>query len=520
MSGEQIQIFISYARDDDEQAPNIPNAMGFVEFLHRQMNHKFKTSGRERPEIWRDVDNIYRGEQFWPKIQQELDKSALLLVVLSENWMASDYCRKELDYFRACRQRRGEPVDERIIIVAKNDVDLKDRPEGMRNSEGYCFYRYTDRPRIGKIEEFFIRGFPVGNVYWPLFDELCIYLVNRSKQLRHEPFTTPEVPKNARTVFVAKPASDMLDEYIGVVKELTDHGYNVVPKRAEEMPRDRSALGFVDEALATADVSIHLIGESAGWEPEDLDKIVTLQLGRAAAKVEANGKATERPSFQRIIWAPKVFWRRVPSGDEPIERDPHAVIARFGGELPSDQVSGADPGNFRQTLIRQLDQLLPLVRMDDDARSGENITIPLGGRVFVLHHENDRPLARSLKKALWEHKVEALLSAIDGDPADRNALDKSNIQRSDAVVVCWGNTSETWTRTQVRQFEDWRAYQRNQRWAPRSILLAPPPGEIKNEFKDDPPPSEIDRVVVVQDISAIPPDVLREISPRRPAVQP
>ena len=66
MSDEQIQIFISYARDDDEPAPDIAGTMGFVDFLHRQLDHSFK-SGRERPEIWRDVKNIFRGERFWPK---------------------------------------------------------------------------------------------------------------------------------------------------------------------------------------------------------------------------------------------------------------------------------------------------------------------------------------------------------------------------------------------------------------------------------------------------------------------
>jgi TIR domain len=509
MSDEQIQIFISYARDDDEPAPNIANAKGFVDYLHRQMNHKFKVSGSERPEIWRDIDNIYRGEHFWPKIQKELDKSALLLVILSQNWMASDYCRRELEYFIESIQRRGEAVEESIIVVAKNHVPIDERPWGLQKQEGYCFYRESDRQRLGDIEEFFVRGSPVENHYWPLFDELCTFLIKRSGQLRRVKFTEPQLPTNARTIYVAKTATDMFDEYIRVVSELTNHGYNVVPKRSDEMPRDRSASDFIDKELAQAEASVHLIGESEGWEPEDLDKIVKLQLARAAAK--AGGKeagAAAGSPFRRIIWAPKVFRRAGPGGEQTQERDPHEVLGRFGGELPSDQVIADDPGNFRQCMIRMLDQWKPV---DKDIAVGTGVAS--GSKVFVLHHEKDRPLARSLRKALREKNVEALFPAVDGDEPDRKALDKDSIKRSDAIVLCWGDTSETWTRAQARQFEDWRAYGRSRNWEPRSVVLGPPPGEFKAEFKEDPPPSEIDQIVEVPDVESIPSEVVNKIVP-------
>ncbi len=105
MPDEPMQIFISYARDDDEPPPDIQGGRGFVEFLHEHLKYKFITSGPFPPDLWRDVQNISDGEQFPPRLEQELSKSSLLLVVLSENWMASAYCRKELEYFKECRRR-------------------------------------------------------------------------------------------------------------------------------------------------------------------------------------------------------------------------------------------------------------------------------------------------------------------------------------------------------------------------------------------------------------------------------
>ena len=251
-------------------------------------------------------------------------------------------------------------------------------------------------------------------------------------------------------------------------------------------------------------------------EPEDLDKIAVLQLARAAAKVKDSQDPKSRPAFRRIIWAPKVFRRATAVGNETIERDPHDVLAHFGGELPSDQVIGDDPGNFRQLLIRMLDQwTLPVIaepKVDGD--------VAAGSRVFVLHNEKDRLLARNLKRALRQHNVEALLPAVDDDEAVRKNFDKDSIARCDAIVLCWGMTSQTWTCAQARQFEDWRAFGRNRGWKPRSVVLAPPPGEFKAEFKQDPLPREIDQLVELEDINVIPPDVISRIIPRGRADEP
>jgi hypothetical protein len=512
MSDEAIQIFITYARDDDLPPPDLPSERGFVKFLHDYLNYKFQNFGPLRPIIWRDVDNIYRGEQFLPKIHEELSKSSLLLAILSPNWMSSEYCRGELDYFIECRKRLNEPIVERIVAVEKNEVDRALRPVGLQNQEGYRFYAHTGR-QIGPVSEFFERGKP-NNAYWPVFDELFAFLLNRLGQLSREPFTAPEV-SNGRTVYVAKPASDMFDDYIRVVAELTKNGYSVVPSRPVSIPIDGSAMSFIDAELAKAEASVHLLGESAGWKPEGLDEIVKLQLARAAAKVESSKSAPAKTPFRRILWAPKLFQRaRASGGSDIVERDPQEALSRFGFECIDDKVFGEDFGNFRDAMVRCLDHWAPKLAAPaeepSDLGDGES-----KGKVLLLHHESDRDLARGLRRVLSRHHVEAVFPARDGDEVERKSFDKAMMRVCDAIVICWGKVSETWTRSQASQLDDWRALGRKRKWEPRSVVLGPPPGPYKAEFKEDGPPNEIDEVVVVEDLGAIAPDEVRRLIPRR-----
>jgi TIR domain len=92
-------IFISYARDDDLPPPDRPDRKGFVTFLDDAVRYEFKELGPERPKVWRDTKRIADGDQFTPEIEEALKNASFLLVVLSPNWMASHWCRRELDTF-------------------------------------------------------------------------------------------------------------------------------------------------------------------------------------------------------------------------------------------------------------------------------------------------------------------------------------------------------------------------------------------------------------------------------------
>jgi hypothetical protein len=503
---ESVQIFISYAWDDNDAPPDFAANKGFVEYLQDCLRKKFKGAGPFRPALWRDGDNIPDGEPFPERLKIELDRSALLFIVFSPNWLSSEHCREELSYFKSSCQRRGLPFDKRVILIEKLPVDLSERPSELQNRVGYKFYNLTSRP-VRPLEEFFGNSGPTSQ-FWSVSDDLFVFVSDSAKRTIDDKPTATLT--NGRTVYVARAATDMFEEYIRLVAELTNKGYNVVPKREDNLPNDSSAQSAIDAELAAAEASIHLVGESAGWKPEGLDEIVKLQLDRAAAR--GASAAADQP-FRRIIWAPKTFVRDPRAGGETISRDSFDVLHRFGTECPNDKVLGDDFASFRETLVSHLDR----VRQKAPAPADEAVGVPgqHRGRLFVLHDENDREFARRLRKALSEHDVEAILPVRDDDEIKRNALNDDVMRSCDGVVICWGSATETWTRAQARRFDSWRELGRQRIWEPRGVVLGPPPGTYKAEFQEDGPPSEIDAIVVVDDLQAIPPDELRKLIPRR-----
>jgi hypothetical protein len=509
MSERPIQIFISYARDDDARPPpGAPGTMGFVEYLQAFMDHKFKTTSPQRPQFWRDDDNLYRGEQSWPVIEKALSESSFLLVVLSKNWIDSDYCKRELAHFVRRFQERSESFDERIIIAAKNHVEREGRPRGLEHQDGFKFYVLSDRVKLSEVE-LFAFGKPLDDRrYWATFDELCDFILRRVRQLnsRHAPMA--ETSMGGRTVYVAKPASDMLGHYIGVVKELTSRGYNVVPKRHEDISPNGSTSATIESLLASAEASVHLLGETGR---EDAESIVKLQLARAADRVGLGSN-----HFRRFIWAPKRFLIDGAGEGKVVERDPFDVLKSFGTQLPTDKIFGEDVVTFVQSVLPLLGETnLPDRSASDDidgAAPSIGASAP-NSKMFILHAEKDRPLARDLRRALRQFNIEGVFPVTQGDEVQCKAFDKESMKICDSIALCWGSSSEVWTLAQARQFTDWRVFGRSQRWSRLSVVLGPPPGEIKKEFMEDGPPGGIDVVVDLEDGATISSEVLRKLVP-------
>jgi hypothetical protein len=257
-----------------------------------------------------------------------------------------------------------------------------------------------------------------------------------------------------------------------IAREFADQGFTVVPSGEDQaIPLDASAVGAIDEALKSAEMSIHLLGEEAGFAPSKCDPIVKLQLARAAARLTgSNGSGVP---FRRIIWAPSVL-ADGSNGAAPTERSPVDVLKQFDAQLPSDAIVGDTRSKFVQFLKRVLAEMAPrpvrpVTKSDGDMR------------VYLCHAQEDMEFVFGLVDELEKRPVELVLPVFEGPQADIEHLHHKNLTECDAVALCWASAPEVWVRAQSSALRDWQFLGRKHQFAYRGVVVGPPPGVRKKQ---------------------------------------
>jgi hypothetical protein len=489
-----VQIFISYARDDDGAPPDDRTAKGFVTSLHDQLCYEFRQLGQPNPALWCDTRNVDRGDQFEPMIEEAIAGSSFLVVMLSRNWLGRPWCRRELESFARRWAAEGDGVRKRIVVVARHYIKPEDRPDLLQGQTGYAFFDFEGPAEPGKEIEFFDRGAIRDPRYKDLVRDLASNLWRLAQRLspagptRPSSASTASVADSGRKIFLSKPAADMRQAYLRLIEELARRDYVVVPDANEQIPNDSSAIAFVDKALAEAELSVHLLGDKSGYAPEDADPIVKLQLARAAIRAKAAG---DTGVFHRVIWAPRIVEDGTPPGEAASGRDPLAVLTRLDGQLATDKIEGDNLTKFTGFLFQHLDRATHT--------SGTPTDIGSDGRVYVYHCPADTGYAVRLAKALQERQIQPTLPALEGDPAELIAFHRRNLVDCDSVILCWGAASEVWARATSLELRNWRDLGRSRKFSCRALVVGPPPGDRKTVFAEFGPRNEID---VVVDLSA------------------
>jgi TIR domain len=488
-----FQIFVSYARNDD-LPPLDGEGKGFVTTLLRHLEFHFTSFGEPTPVVWRDKRAIARSDQFDPIIEKGINDSQLLLVVLSNNWIHREFCRKELELFHQRWCKEGEDaVKGRIFVVGKNHIEPAARPPLLQGQEGYLYYA-KDEDNPDRFREFFVRG-KAREEFHDVTEELAEQIWRRvcdQEQVPQResagPAWTP-ISSSGRKIYLAKPAADMRAAYTRLVDELRQRGYVVQPAPDTDVPADGSAKEFIRSALEGTELSIHLLGEKAGWAPEDCEPIVPLQLKMAA---DAQSR--------RIIWAPRIVVDEHGQTPEGATRDPFAVLAKFDRKLDNDTVDGSELSAFVQFVIQHLDKNTPPVP--------EIEAIEPNARVYLYHRPEDTQYAVEIAKALAKRGIEPIFPAFEGDPAELAALHRQELAECDAVVLCWANAAEVWVKSQARELKNWRELGRDKRFACRGLVAGPPPGQRKDLLVQLPPRNEIDVVVDLTGSETLIPEAL------------
>ncbi len=498
-----FQLFISYARNDDKAPPLSAGGKGFVTALRDQLDFEFTNLGGEVPQTWWDRRAIEPHEQFDPVIQEGIDGSELLLVVLSRNWLARPWCQRELELFARHWQSESErPLRERIWVVSKQYIDPQSRPSLLQGQSSYEFFFREKSAREGDEQEYFRQGKPQEG-YHEIVKRLAVNLWRRAQPRTEKPpaeaplrkpVTVTQEPR--RTIYVAKPARDMRSAYLRIVNELGGRNYAVTPAPDENVPLE-DALGFVDAALERSEASIHLLGENLGGLDGSLP-IVKMQLERAAKR------AAKNDSFKRIIWAPKVMVDEDGHAVGECERDPLAVVEECGKQLDSDKIDGSELSAFVDFILQHLERIVqaPKVAEHHDKQ------IAAGASVYVEFAEKDVDYGLECMEALQQREVYTEAPAFDKtEPARTRAINRKKLRDCDAVFLCWKDAPDNWVDWKEEELKDVSKL-RSKPFALSALVVGPPPDDASKKVHLRKKSRAIDIALDLTKYPSLPPEAL------------
>jgi hypothetical protein len=98
----EFKGFFSYAHHDAQTDAGL--IADFTKELERRVTAKFVNA---KFLIWRDKDQLRTGVRWDPTIEAELRAADVLIVLLTPQWIGSDFCRREYTIFEDVEASRA-----------------------------------------------------------------------------------------------------------------------------------------------------------------------------------------------------------------------------------------------------------------------------------------------------------------------------------------------------------------------------------------------------------------------------
>ena len=279
-------VFVSYATVDDR-----PAKCGWVSAFVSSLSESLAAAFGERNpnRIWWDRSNIDEEASLTDQIRTRVQKSACMVVILSQGYAKSKWCRQEREAFLAAVAGQSE-ADLRLFLVDIGNLEQKDRPIEFSDKRGRLFY--VQPPNTIDVLDRKPLGFPTPDPtnkdhesFFAQVNQLANDLCKRVSKVRGTAAVATSIkPNSGVTVFVAEAADDVAEEREAVVRFLSDH-FRVVPAIDDPLPNHWDQWqASVDAGLKDSTLFVQVLGSLPGRKIAGSDlKLVPTQFDRAQA---------------------------------------------------------------------------------------------------------------------------------------------------------------------------------------------------------------------------------------------
>jgi hypothetical protein len=445
VTGFEQDIFISYAQVDNTPEHRNGREVRWVSYLKDQLQKRVdqKLGRIGATEIWMDLEDLAGNQAVTPAIERVIRKTAALVVVLSDGYLNSMWCQREV---RAFVESAG--ADGRLFVVHLAEIPLDQRPEEIRDLIGFNFF---DKELRAELD-------PFGAEYSRELLKLREKLAGKLAEMKQTPVraeakngaTPPVAP--APAVFLAEGTPDLDDGRDALATFVEKLGYQVLPARL--YPRGaREFAAMLDQDLARSKLFIQLLGQFGTRRTEDFpDGYEGVQWARANVASVPTLRAYERGTVEF----------------KSIRNDSHR------GFLGASDVMALDLEEFKSAIKVKLEEIALREAKPSAPQSADKPVLihVLGSDLGAAFQIRDRLAAQGLAFEIVDES--------------ESLEELAKIRDYSGLVLVYGEKSEgKWIKQRMRTFMDLRLSK--QPVEPACVLYFDPP-EKRLQLLASPPP--------------------------------
>ncbi len=418
LSDYEHDIFVSYAHSGQLSAWS----KRLLDDLRGLVALGLELREAEQVALWWDY-RLSGHEPLTRQLRENVERSAVLVVLMSEWYLESRWCRDEREWFvNAVRQKRA---DHPVFVVRMRSTDHNRWPEVFKDDrghplKGYDFVRNKEDENSLGLPKGYPRPeeAPDGREYHEALSKLASDIVHQLRSLRPRAAAGAtmaglnEDPALAQRVcLAATPAEDIDELRTELAARLQAKGCVVLP---EDNPLDIETIRQqAPEWISSCDKFVQVLGPMSGLWRHDNSGFVMYQYDLA--------QRARKPTF---------LYRSPSLETVPVKKKEYAdFIARV---QPNNAI---DLTNLIENVIR------PESEPADDGSAFR--------RVFVMADEQDKTLENEIRRDLQKLQFEVFPLARTGRSGRdvKNVMNErsflSLIRRCGAILLIHGSVKET-----------------------------------------------------------------------------
>jgi hypothetical protein len=429
ISGFEYDIFISYAHVDNVAFPG--QADGWIEQFYKNLNLMLaKRFGRmDMVKFWWDSKKLDGSVLFDQSIEQGIKESAIMICVNSPGYIASAYCKRELDTFykKAQTEKTGLKVGDRcrIIHVLLNNIPHNQWPAELSGTSGFPFHDAKESEDFGDTIETLTPEFRtqmqnVRDAVWHLLNDFPKEQIAGETQ----PEIQPAEDNDAFTIYLGEVADTLRTTRKRVITDLEKQGYKVatgIPPPDEAKAHEEAT----KKALQNANLAIHLFDEYPGreivgapdmWYPQKQAELA-LQSGRS-----------------QMIWVP------AETDFKNIEDEKYRLFLQ-GLETGKAASKGYEfVRSSKSTIAKEIIDFSEQLRAKQIPKNTNKDKLS----VLLDTHFNDQLYALDLSKILLENKIQPFINPQEDDPRKNIHLMGERLSQVRKLIFLYGSVSKEW----------------------------------------------------------------------------